>query len=158
MAVIRDAALRSQDDYRPRLLAEAVCQHLRSKDYLSEILALNNFCWGHARYMQDPRTVELVQAPVEIIKQLQTGYVPQLDCDDFAGFECGLGLAVGREVRLATVAFADMFYKGQRQYSHVFAQMKEPRSNAWITCDPVAGVDTAKMLNRVKAVRFWPVA
>jgi hypothetical protein len=51
-----------------------------------------------------------------------------------------------------------MFHKGQRQYSHVFAQAKEPRANEWITLDPVAADKTEQMMNRVKAVKFWPVA
>jgi hypothetical protein len=107
--------------------------------------------------MRDPRTVELVQAPYVIVEQLNQGRTPQLDCDDITGLEEALLMAVGCECRSATVAFRNMFYQGQRQYSHVFAQAKEPRTGAWITCDPVAGVGTDAMLGRVVAAKFWPI-
>jgi hypothetical protein len=67
-------------------------------------------------------------------------------------------MAVGCEVRFATVAFKDAFYNGQRQFSHVFCCVREPRSNRWIVLDPVAGENTKEMLKRVKAAKIWPVA
>lgn len=157
--MIRQAALDSQKHYSVRLLAESICEHLRSKDYLSEILAIGNFVEARVRYMRDPRTIELVQAPYVIVEeQLSRNIVPQLDCDDQTALVLALAMSVGCEVRIATVAFANMFYKGQRQFSHVFSQCRDPRANAWITVDPVAGIDTPSMLTRVKAVKFWPVA
>lgn len=158
MSVIRHAALEAQRFYPVRLLAEHVCQRLRSKDYLSEILANHNFVSAKTRYMRDPRTVELVQAPYLVVEQIIAGEVPNLDCDDLASFEAALHLAVGCEVRIVTVAFRNMFYRGQRQYSHVFCQAREPRTRAWITCDPVAGTDTENMIRRVVAAKVWPVA
>ena len=158
MDVIRDAALKSQSVYTTRLMAEDVCQRLRSKDYLSEIVAINNFVWANTRYMRDPRTVELVQAPYLVTEQLAAGRVPQLDCDDMAAYISALLLSVGCETRVVTVAFRHMYYKGQRQFSHVFAQGKEPVSNTWVTCDSVAGADTPKMIKRVVAAKMWPIA
>lgn len=158
VSVIRQAALESQNFYPVRLLAEHICGRLRGKDYLSEILANHNFVGSRCRYMRDPRTVELVQAPYLVVEQLVQGGVPQLDCDDMTAFEGALHLAVGCEVRFATVAFRHMFYKGNRQYSHVFCQAREPRTQAWITCDPVAGEGTKSMLRRAVAYKFWPVA
>ena len=158
MDVIRHAALDSQKVYSTRLMAEAVCHDLRSKDYRSEILAINNFVWANTRYMRDPRTVELVQAPYKITEQLQRGLIPQLDCDDMTGYICSLLLAVGCKCRAVTVAFNNMFHLGQRQYSHVFSQGFEPKAGVWITCDPVAGMDTDQMLRRVVAYKTWPIA
>lgn len=156
--VIRDAALRSQDNYSVRLLAEAICNKLRSKDYVSEILAIYHYVWTHTRYMRDPKTTELVQAPYLVVEQLGQGIIPQLDCDDMAALLSALLLSVGCEVRVVTVAFRHMFYQGRRQFSHVFAQAREPHSNIWITCDPVAGVDTQRMLKRTVAAKIWPIA
>lgn len=158
MDVIRDAALKSQNVYGTRLLAEDICHSLRSKDYLSEILAINNFVWKNCRYMRDPRTVELVQAPYLVVEQLGAGRTPQLDCDDQSALIAALLLSVGCETRVVTVAFKNMFHAGRRQYSHVFAQGKEPRTGTWVTCDPVAGEDTDKMLRRVVAAKVWPIA
>lgn len=141
-------------------MSEAICHDLRSKDYRSEILAINNFVWSHCRYMRDPRTVELVQAPHKVTEQLQRGLIPQLDCDDMTSYICSLLLSVGCKCRAVTVAFNHMFHgpTRERQYSHVFAQGYEPVSGVWITCDPVAGVDTDKMLRRVVAFKTWPIA
>lgn len=158
VSMIRDGMLKSQDHSIVRQFAEQQCQHLRSKDYTSEILALHNVVWSRTRYMRDPRTVELIKAPHIVVAQLLRGEIPNLDCDDDGALEGALHLAVGCEVRLVTVAFRHMFYKGERQFSHVFEEAREPRTGTWITCDPVAGLDTAKMLKRAVAFKVWPVA
>ena len=158
VGVIRHAALESQKFYPVRILAESVCQNIRSKDYLSEILALYHYVCANTRYMRDPRTVELVQAPYLVVEQLSKGMTPNLDCDDMSALLAALFLAVGCQTRVVTVAFQNMFHNGDRQYSHVFAQAKEPRSGAWITCDPVAAENTDSMLRRTVAAKFWPIA
>jgi transglutaminase-like putative cysteine protease len=158
VAVMMDAALRSQDHLPVRLLAEEVCSKIGSKDYLSEILACYYFVLANTRYMRDPRTVELVRAPHVVVKELTEGRVPNLDCDDMTAFLIAMLLAVGCECRIVTVAFRNAYFKGTRQYSHVFAQAKEPRTHTWITLDPVAAEKTAQMLRRVKAAKIWPVA
>ncbi|MDX1421556.1 MAG: transglutaminase-like domain-containing protein [Kiloniellales bacterium] len=158
MAVIRRAALTSQNDYAVRSLAEDIVGGLPSKDFLSEYLAIYYYVLSRTRYSRDPRTVELVRSPSLVAKELAAGKIPSLDCDDMAALICALILAVGGQCRIVTVAFRDMFYRGQRQYSHVFAQAREPRSGRWITLDPVAGGRTDEMHGRVVAERFWPVA
>lgn len=150
--------LDSQRNSQVRQLAEEVCQALRSKDYTSEILANHNLVWSRTRYMRDPRTIELVRAPYILCAQIKRGETPCVDCDDMAALEGALHLAVGCEVRVVTVAFRHMFFNGERQYSHVFCEAREPKSGTWIVCDPVAGLDTAKMLKRVVAYKVWPVA
>jgi transglutaminase-like putative cysteine protease len=152
------AALESQQDLSVRLLAEEICRNLVGKDYSSEALAIYYFVLTHTRYMRDPRTVELVKSPHLVVQEILMGRVPNLDCDDGACLLAALLLSTGAEVRYVTVAFRNMFYQGQRQYSHVFVQAREPRTNAWITLDPVAGDKTADMINRTKAAMFWPVA
>lgn len=158
VSVIQKASLDSQRDYRLRELAEAVCSGLPSKDYLSEYLAIYNFVLAKTRYMRDPRTVELVRAPNVVAKTLWSGVTPSLDCDDMAALIAAMSLAVGGQTRVVTVAFKNMFHQGRRQYSHVFAQAKEPQSGQWITLDPVAADRTAPMLRRVVAYKVWPIA
>jgi transglutaminase-like putative cysteine protease len=82
---------------------------------------------------------------------------PNLDCDDESVLLAALFAAVGANVRFVTVAFANQFYKGVRQYSHVFCQALEPKTGTWIVFDPVAADKTAQMLGRVKAAAVWPV-
>jgi len=148
----------SQEDPQVRLLAEEIVSCLGSKDYLSEILAVYYFVLDHTRYMNDPRTVELIRRPQRIAAELLGGKTPSLDCDDLVVFLAALLLSVGREVRIWTVAFRHAFFKGQRQYSHVYLQAREPRSGQWITLDPVAADETSQMLKRVKAYKIWAVA
>ena len=157
MAVIRDAVLRSQTRAELRQLAELICKDLREKDYLSEALAIYNFVCARTRYMRDPRTAEYVRAPHVIAAELLRGGRPQLDCDDMAALICGLVAITGGRCRVATLAFRNVFFKGQRQYSHVLAQAWEPRTGAWITLDPVAGPQTREMFARAVAVKFWPI-
>lgn len=158
VAVIKDSALDSQRHYEIRELAESIAGSLPSKDYLSEALAIYYFVLANTRYMRDPRTVELVRSPFVTARTLRAGQVPSLDCDDMTALICGLLLATGSQCRIVTVAFKDMFYKGKRQYSHVFAQAREPTTGRWITLDPVAADHTKSMIRRVKAAKMWPVA
>jgi transglutaminase-like putative cysteine protease len=141
-----------------RLLAEQLAGGLGSKDYLSEALAVYYFTLGNVRYMRDPRTVELVRAPHVVVQELSRGKTPSLDCDDMASLIAALLLAMGNEVRIVTVAFRHVFHRNNRQYSHVFVQAREPRTQQWITLDPVAAEKTVQMLGRVKAAKIWPVA
>lgn len=144
--------------YRVRLLAEELVQHLQSKDFLSEILACYYFVLQLPRYTNDPRTIELVKAPYIIAAEIAAGKVPSLDCDDMVALLVALLLMLGREVQIVTVAFKHQFYQGERQYSHVFVRVREPRTGQWVVLDPVAAEDTKQMLRRVVAVKIWPVA
>lgn len=172
VSYIRKVALGAQTQYPLRLLAEDIIGQLGSKDYLSEILAIYYWVCAHTRYANDPRTVELVRSPREGLSRLmamagklrtQIGsqtitWKPSVDCDDLTALLAALFLSIGRQVRIVTVAFKDAFHGGNRQYSHVYLQVREPRTNQWIVVDPVAADTTGEMLSRVKAAKIWPVA
>lgn len=158
ISVMRHAVLSSQQDLSVRSIAESVCQHLPSKDYTSEYLALYYMVLGRCRYMRDPRTVELVRAPHIVCRDLLAGKTPNLDCDDEATLLAALIMAVGGTAELVTVAFRDLVYNGQRQYSHVLVRAQDPRSKQWIVLDPVAAEKTAEMQSRVRYAKLWPIA
>ena len=151
-------ARRSQHQHAVRSLAERICSGLQSKDYLSEILAVYYFVLAHTRYMNDPRQIELVRAPWRVVAEIEAGGIPSLDCDDMATLLAALLLAIGREVRIVTLAFRHMFFNGKRQYQHVVLQTREPRTGVWILLDPVAAEDCERMVQRVQAAKIWPVA
>ena len=162
---IKRVALAAQTHYPLRLLAEDICGQLGSKDFLSEILAIYYWVLSHTRYANDPRTVELVRGPGDplerlkaAIERLRSGWRPSLDCDDMTALLVALFLSMGREVRILTVAFKDAFFNNQRQYQHVYIQVREPRSGQWIVLDPVSAESAGEMLRRVKAVKIWPIA
>lgn len=157
ISVIRDAALRSQGYYEVRKLVEEICQDIPSKDYVSEALAIFHFVCAKTRYMRDPRIIELVKAPHIVVAEIRQGKTPSLDCDDMACLIACMCLMAGCQVRIVTVAFRHMFYRGKRQYSHVFAEVREPRSGAWIALDPVP-IRVSEMLRKVVAAKVWPIA
>lgn len=157
ITVIKQSVLDAQQKPVVRALAEEITQHLPSKDCVSEALAFYNLLLARTRYMRDPRSVELVRAPWVVVSEMMAGRTPGLDCDDMTALICALAAVSGAECRAVTVAFRNMFYQGRRQYSHVFAQIKEPRTGQWITVDPVAGDKTEEMKKRVVAAKFWPI-
>ena len=157
IGVMSKAALEDARHFDTRRLAESVCEHLDSKDYASEYLALYHFLLQHTRYMRDPRRVELVRAPYIISRQILEGHRPSIDCDDASTWLCAAVMAVGGQPDLVTVAFENIFYEGQRQYSHVLTRALEPRNRQRIVLDPVAAEKTPQMLRRVKAAAVWPI-
>ncbi len=156
--VIRESCRQAQTKPVVRELVEHVTSGLVSKDVVSEALAFYYLTLSRTRYMRDPRNVELVRAPWVVAADVLAGHTPGLDCDDMAAFLCALAATSGAECRVTTVAFRDMFFRKERQFSHVFAQVKEPRSSVWITLDPVAAEKTAQMHRRIVAAKHWPIA
>jgi hypothetical protein len=158
VALIKRFALEAQSDPTVRLLAEEIVSGLASKDYLSEIGAIYYFTLHHTRYANDPRTVELVRRPERVVRELESGKTPSLDCDDVVTFMAALLLSLGREVRVVTVSFRKMRYKGRPQYSHVYLEAREPRTGRWLVLDTVAAEETQKMLSQVQEKKIWPLA
>lgn len=158
VALIKRYAIDAQRDPSVRQLAEEIIQGLGSKDYISEILAVYYFTLSRIRYANDPRSVELVRKPGWVARQILAGRTPSLDCDDLVAFQAALLLSLGREVRAVTVAFRLATFRGQVQYSHVYLQVKEPKSSAWVNLDPVAAEKTGQMLGRIRAIKYWPIA
>lgn len=156
--LIKRYALDAQEHPSVRLFTEKIVQGLGSKDALSEILAVYYFVLSRTRYANDPRTVELVRKPEHIIAQIKSGQTPSLDCDDMTCLLAAMLLSLGREVRAVTAAFAHTFFRDERQYSHVYVQVKEPKSASWVVLDPVAAEKTGEMLGRVRAIKLWPIA
>ena len=156
--LIKRYALESQRQPIVRLTAEEIVSGLYAKDYASEIQAVYHFVVSHTRYANDPRTIELVRRPERLLQDIVAGKKPSTDCDDMVTLEAALLLALGRSVRIVTAAFNNAFFRGKRQYSHVYLQAQEPRSKKWVTLDPVAAEETGPMLRKIKALKVWSVA
>jgi hypothetical protein len=155
--VMAQAVLEDADHFETRMLAEMLCEGLDSKDYTSEYLACYYCVLQSCRYMRDPRRTELVRAPYVIARQILAGRRPSIDCDDAATLIAALDQAIGGSPQFVTVAFDDRSYDGQRQYSHVYTQARDPRRAANIVQDPVAAEKTSQMLRRVRYRDVWPI-
>jgi len=139
--------------YLVRQFAEDIVRDIAPKDYLSEILALRYWATSpRIRYTNDARHVEQVKTPVRTLTEIQKQGFALLDCDDIATVIAALGMAFGREASFVVVGFG-----APGAYTHVFARLKEPKSGAWIVCDPVAGPNEADMLRRVKTYKIVSV-
>lgn len=153
--VMSKSALEDAGHFETRQVAEAVCEGIDSKDYVSEYLALYHFLLQRSRYMRDPRRVELVRAPYLVSRQLLAGHRPSLDCDDMANWLASAVLSIGGTAQFATVGFRKMMYNGEVQFSHVFTCAIDPRTRTRIVLDPVAAEKTPQMIRRVVVGKIW---
>lgn len=149
----REAVL---SDYSIRRQMEDICSKLDSKDYLSEILAPLYWVKAHTRYMRDPRSVELVRSPSEILWRIRRGERPGIDCDDGSALIAALQESGGVQCRITIVAFQNLMYRGERQFTHVFPEAYEPSRGAWV-CSDFVPRDINAMLKRVKFARIFPM-
>ena len=145
---------RGEQSMLVRSVQEEVVSRVAAKDYLGEILAIRNWATEHVRYTNDPLHVELVKDPQRMCEEILSRgkgniFDPRAvavgDCDDIAVLIGTMCLQIGRVCEYVAVGFGE---KGH--YSHVFVRVKEPKSDTWIVCDPVAGTDEVAMLSRVK--------
>jgi len=141
---------RGERSVKVRSLTEKVVAGVQPKDYLGEILAIRNFVTERCRYLNDPLTTEWVKDPERIADEIMAQGQSQCDCDEMAQMIATMARQCGRDAELVIVGFGR-----PGAYSHVFTRVKEPKSNQWIICDPVAGTDEAKMLRRVTTHKIW---
>ncbi|MFH1558024.1 MAG: transglutaminase domain-containing protein [Pseudomonadota bacterium] len=92
------------------------------------------------RYRYDPRDIELVIEPSELLRRAQAG-IAEADCEDIATLAAAIARANGIGARL--VAYGT----GERWY-HIAAELND--RGRWIAVDPVAGerIDTRPTLAR----------
>jgi hypothetical protein len=133
-----------------RTLLDNILSRMAPKDYAGEIVAVRNWVAEHVRYMNDPLHVEMVKTPQTMVEEYQQRGVAQGDCDDIACMIGTLHLCLGREAQLLPVGFG-----APGHLSHVFERCKEPRTNQWIVCDPVAGTREREMLEKITTYQIW---
>ena len=133
-----------------RSVTEQVVGKLWPKDYAGEIVAINNWVAEKVYYLNDPLHVELLKDPQRLVEEILDKGWARGDCDDIACLIATMASQVGREAQFVVAGFGE-----PGVYSHVFTRIKEPRTGAWIVCDPVAGSNVASMLDRVKTYEVW---
>jgi hypothetical protein len=133
-----------------RSMLEEVVAQIWPKDYLGEILAVNNWVSEKVMYLNDPLHVELVKDPQRLCEEIHSRGHARGDCDDIAVIIATMCLQLGRQSQFIVAGFG-----APGEYSHVFARVKEPRTEQWIVCDPVAGTNVREMLSRIKTYQIW---
>jgi hypothetical protein len=138
-----------------RNFSEHIIGGLFPKDYLGEILAINYWVAKHVLYVNDPLHVELLKDPQRICEELMSNGGMAMgqtrgDCDDIATLIATLALCIGRKSQLVVAGFGE-----HGSYSHVFTRVLEPKSGAYIVCDPVAGSNVGSMLRRITTYQIW---
>jgi len=142
--------LRGEKSMVVRNLVDEIVKDVYPKDYAGEIVAIRNWAATYLRYTNDPLHVELIKDPQRLTEEFYQRGVAIADCDEIACFIATGCLQVGRHCQFVAVGFGE-----SGTYSHVFVRVMEPRTNTWVVCDPVAGTDERKMLNRVSTYQIW---
>jgi transglutaminase-like putative cysteine protease len=130
------------EDVQIRMFAEGLVQNLWPHDYLSEYAAILNWVRSHVRYVRDPAIIEQVKTP-QVVLETKTG-----DCDDQCVLLGTLVGTLGGRVRYVAGAFKKN-PDGSPNFAHVWCEVYDPASKAWVVLDPVPGRNVASMLRRL---------
>lgn len=133
-----------------RTVLEEIVGQVWPKDYLGEILAVNNWVSEKVVYLNDPLHVELVKDPQRLCEEVRARGWARGDCDDTATLIATFCLQLGRVSQFVVAGFGEL-----GSYTHVFCRVKESRTGKWIVCDPVAGTTVGSMLARIKTYQIW---
>src|SRR5690606_31993173 len=79
-----------------RQMTEHIIRGLHPKDYLSEILALRNWCTTELRYTNDPLHVEWIKDPQRLVEEYIQHGKALADCDEIAELIATMALQCGR--------------------------------------------------------------
>lgn len=77
---MRKIIIESSSNPYVRKWAEKMIEGVADRNELGEVTAVYNFLQRHTRYTKDPRGVEYIQTPPYVLKQLEIGDIPALDC------------------------------------------------------------------------------
>jgi transglutaminase superfamily protein len=167
------------NSWQLRKFVESVIRGVRSRDYVSEMLAIYYLaCGPRFRYTHDPLQVELVKSPEKMVYEIKQNGVTLGDCDDLACWIISALSVAGIPGRLGTGAFdfkpelasqlgmerperlgfaLQGLGRAQGPFTHVWSEGMRP-DGAWVILDPVAGPDATQMRRRLRQVRYYKMA
>lgn len=144
-----------------RGLAEQICAKIESGSYNDEIMAL--YCWvrQNVAYRKDIVDVEYVRAPQRLIDDVKRNGQAQGDCDDMACLLASLCMTLGHEARFVVLSLDG------GGPNHVVCQVcvrggaghggASSGERLWVTLDPVADENTARMHTRVTNAQVFGI-
>ena len=123
-----------ESSYNPyiRKWAETIIKNLPDRAENDEILSIYNFTKNHIRYVHDPEGMEYVQTPPYVLKQMEIGQIPMMDCDDYTVLSLSLLKSIGYRTALRLAG-----YKDKNIFSHVYGLVYKEKENKWLPFDAI---------------------
>lgn len=129
-AKIKEIVRKSAKNEYVRKWAERIVENVPDRDKWGEAEAIFNFVQTKTRYAHDPRFVEYIQTPPYVLKHIELGMKPSLDCDDYVTLMSSLLEALGYKTAVRITG-----YGPDGKYTHVYGLVKI--DNRWVPFDPV---------------------
>ena len=113
-----------------RKWAEKVVADIVDRDEDGEANAIFRFLQTKTRYAHDPRGTEFIQTPPYILKHIELGLRPSLDCDDYTVIGLSMLRSLGYQTLIRVTG-----YRPDGKFSHVYGMVRVDGN--WIAFDPV---------------------
>lgn len=112
-------------------------------------MRLAHWIGDHVMFLPDPSGVEALHDPVWSLREILTGGIVGLDCDDVAMLAAALGLSIGLRAQFVVVGFNSP----NAPFGHVWTDLAGwSRSAPWIPVDPTRpaqGLDVLPISRRM---------
>ena len=118
----------SARNYYVRRWAEEMVSGAERDEY-SKVQAIYDFLTDHVQYLRDMEGIEMLKKPEISLKEIEEGYIPQLDCDCMSLLAGSLIRSIGLPVALRAIAPHE-----KNKYSHVYDMIKI-KDHGWIAFD-----------------------
>lgn len=116
---MRDLIRQSAMNEYVRKWAEKIVEGVQDRDEAGEVGAVFDFMQAKTRYAHDIRGTEYIQTPPYVLKQIEIGSKPSLDCDDYVVTGLSLLRSIGYETGIRIASF-----RKDGKYKHVFGLVK----------------------------------
>ena len=119
LELMKEIVLSSQENFGIRQFVSQIISHVPAYDEMGEIATIYNFIRSRTRFTKDPLSFELLQTPDFIIRQISSGIIPTVDCDDMAVLGATFLSILGYPVHFKAIST-----NGDNEFSHVYVMVK----------------------------------
>lgn len=121
----------SSSNYKVRKFVEKILENKYDGVFNEEKIVniIYSYIIKNTKYLYDIEGIELIKSPLLIIDELESGFKPQLDCDDYTVFSLSLLKSVGFPVAIRIIAS-----NGTKEYDHVYGLVKINKQWTPIDC------------------------
>lgn len=113
-----------------RRWAERIVSKIEPSDKIGELRAINDFVKYKTRYTRDPLNLEYLQTPPTVLKMLEEGVTPSLDCDDMTMLNLSLAKSIGFPIIIRVTS-----YSPNKKFSHIYGLANV--NGRWISMESV---------------------